>query len=61
MQLEYLEYTTRYVNSIDADAASRDVLARWNRRDGEARVRSDRSSTRELDWVIKRQWIEKLT
>jgi len=29
MQLEYLEYTTRYVNSIDADAASKDVLARW--------------------------------
>src|SRR3989449_3173132 len=29
LQLEYLEYATRYVNSIDADDVTKDVLARW--------------------------------
>src|SRR2546421_210608 len=29
MQLEYLEYATRYVDSISPDPATKDVLARW--------------------------------
>ena len=29
LQLEYLEYATRYVDSIQADAATRDVLQKW--------------------------------
>ena len=29
LQIEYLEYATRYVQSIDADDITRDVLARW--------------------------------
>src|SRR5438093_553828 len=57
VQIEYLEYTTRYVNSIDADAASKDVLARWT--DVMEKLESDPMQLdRELDWVIKRQWIE---
>src|SRR5213595_1520411 len=57
MQLEYLEYTTRYVNSISADAASKDVLARWT--DVMEKLESDPMQLdRELDWVIKLQWIE---
>src|SRR5205814_2511470 len=57
MQLEYLEYTTRYVNSISADAASRDVLERWT--DIIEKLATDPMQLdRELDWVIKRQWIE---
>src|SRR5258708_1712453 len=57
MQLEYLEYTTRYVNSIDADAASNDVLARWT--DVMEKLESDPMQLdRHLDSAIKRQWIE---
>src|SRR5438132_7019043 len=29
LQQEYLEYATRYVNTVASDEASRDVLARW--------------------------------
>src|SRR5256886_17451587 len=29
IQLEYLEYATRYVDSISPDPATKDVLARW--------------------------------
>jgi proteasome accessory factor A len=57
MQQEYLEYATRYVASIDADPASKDVLARWT--DVIEKLESDPMQLdRELDWVIKRQWIE---
>src|SRR5207244_12817064 len=58
MQLEYLEYTTRYVNSIDADPVTQDVLARWT--DVMEKLESDPMQlARELDWRIKRQWMQR--
>jgi proteasome accessory factor A len=57
LQLEYLEYATRYVHSIAADPVTRDVLARWT--DVLEKLQSDPMQlARELDWVIKRDWIE---
>src|SRR3989442_10530949 len=57
MQIEYLEYATRYVSSTDADPVSKDVLARWT--DVIEKLESDPMQLdRELDWVIKREWIE---
>jgi proteasome accessory factor A len=57
MQIEYLEYATRYVEHIDADPISRDVLAHWT--DVIEKLETDPSQLgRELDWVIKREWIE---
>jgi proteasome accessory factor A len=58
MQIEYLEYASRYVNTVAGDEASRHVLARWA--DVIAKLESDPMQLdRELDWVIKRQWIER--
>src|SRR2546422_4829495 len=57
MQLEYLEYATRYVSSINADPTTKDVLARWT--DILTKLESDPMQlSRELDWVIKRQLID---
>jgi proteasome accessory factor A len=57
LQKEYLEYATRYVASINADEDSRDVLRRWT--DVIEKLETDPMQLeRELDWVIKRQWIE---
>jgi len=57
LQLEYLEYATRYVNSISADPTTKDVLVRWT--DTLTKLESDPMQLgRELDWVIKRQLIE---
>src|SRR5438034_172981 len=57
MQLEYLEYATRYVGSISPDPATKDVLARWT--DVLGKLETDPMQlSRELDWVIKRQLIE---
>jgi proteasome accessory factor A len=57
MQLEYLEYATRYVDSINADTTTKDVLARWT--DVLTKLESDPMQLgRELDWVIKRQLID---
>src|SRR5438046_5691332 len=57
MQLEYLEYATRYVDSISPDPATKDVLARWT--DVLGKLETDPMHlSRELDWVIKRQLIE---
>jgi proteasome accessory factor A len=57
MQLEYLEYATRYVASINADATTKDVLARWT--DVLTKLEADPMQlNRELDWVIKRQLID---
>src|SRR2546422_4158412 len=57
LQQEYLEYATRYVNTVASDEASRDVLARWT--DIIEKLATDPMQLeRELDWVIKRQWIE---
>jgi proteasome accessory factor A len=57
LQLEYLEYATRYVDTVAGDPVSRDVLARWT--DVMQKLETDPMQLeRELDWVIKRQWIE---
>src|SRR5687768_2459360 len=57
MQKEYLEYATRYVNSVAPDPTSKEVLAKWT--DIIEKLESDPMQLdRELDWVIKRQWIE---
>jgi len=58
MQLEYLEYATRYVDSISPDPATKDVLARWT--GVLMKLESDPMQlSRELDWVIKKAWIDK--
>jgi proteasome accessory factor A len=58
MQLEYLESATRYVDSISPDPATKDVLARWT--DVLTKLESDPMQlSRELDWVIKKAWIDK--
>jgi proteasome accessory factor A len=57
MQLEYLEYATRYVDSISPDPATQDVLTRWT--DVLTKLESDPMQlSRELDWVIKKAWID---
>jgi proteasome accessory factor A len=57
MQLEYSEYATRYVKTIDADSVTTDVLARWT--DVLERLADDPMQLgREVDWVIKRNLIE---
>src|SRR5205823_1350387 len=56
LQLEYLEYATRYVDSIQADAATRDVLQKWTYV-LEALQTDPMQLSRELDWVIKRETI----
>ncbi len=58
LQFEYLEYATRYVDSISPDRATKDVLARWT--DVLTKLASDPMQlARELDWVIKKAWIDK--
>src|SRR5437016_2538821 len=57
IQLEYLEYATLYVNSINPDPATKDILARWT--DVLTKLESDPTQlSRELDWVIKRELID---
>jgi proteasome accessory factor A len=58
MQLEYLACATRYVDSISPDPAAKNVLTRWA--DVLTRLESDPMQLwRELDWVIKKAWIDK--
>jgi proteasome accessory factor A len=58
IQLEYLECATRYGDSISPDPATKDVLARWA--DVLTKLESDPMQlSRELDWVIKKAWIDK--
>jgi proteasome accessory factor A len=58
MQMEYLEYATRYVKTIDAaDPTTTDMLARWT--DVLEKLESDPMQlSGEIDWVIKREMIE---
>ena len=57
LQMEYLEYATRYVDTVAPDPISKEVLLRWT--DVMEKLESDPMQLdRELDWVIKRQWIE---
>jgi proteasome accessory factor A len=57
LQTEYLEGVARHVSSTGANRAAKDVLARWA--DVIERLRDDPMQlNRELDWVIKLEWIE---
>ena len=50
--------TSRIENSISPDPATKDVLARWT--DVLTKLESDPMQlSRELDWVIKKAWIDK--
>ena len=57
LQLEYLEYATRYVDSIQADENTKDVLRKWTYI-LETLQTDPMQLNRELDWVIKREWIQ---
>jgi len=57
LQTEYLEHATRYVQTIDPDPVTRDVLARWTRV-VEALHGDPMELHREVDWVIKKRIIE---
>jgi len=57
LQLEYVEHATRYVQSIDADPITRDVLARWTYVI-EQLATDPLQLSREVDWVIKQQVIQ---
>jgi proteasome accessory factor A len=57
IQLEYLDCATLYVNSINPDPSTKDILARWT--DVLTKLESDPMQlSRELDWVIKRELID---
>jgi proteasome accessory factor A len=58
LQLEYLEYATRYVATIDPDEVTRDVLARWTQV-LEQLASDPMQLNRELDWVIKRDLLNR--
>jgi len=58
LQFEYLEYATRYVQSIDADEITRNILAQWT--DVLEKLADDPMQlNRELDWVIKRDLLNR--
>src|SRR4029077_5676072 len=57
LQMEYLEHATRYVQAIDADPITRDVLARWTYVI-EQLADDPMQLNREVDWVIKQQLIQ---
>src|SRR5438132_2140194 len=57
LQTEYLEHATRYVQSIDADPVTKDVLGRWTHVI-EALHTDPMELHREVDWVIKKRIIE---
>jgi proteasome accessory factor A len=57
MQLDYLEHAERYAEATDADPLSRSVIDQW-RQVLEKLERDPMQLDRELDWVIKRRWID---
>jgi proteasome accessory factor A len=57
MQLDYLEHAERYAEATDADPLSRSVIDQW-RHVLEKLERDPMQLDRELDWVIKRRWID---
>src|SRR4029450_11650343 len=58
LQLEYLEYATRYVDTVAPDPISKEVLLRWT--DVMEKLESDPMQLhRELGWGIKRQVIQR--
>src|SRR5260370_1540650 len=57
MQMDYLEHAVRFADASGADPVTKDVLAQWI--DVLEKLESDPMQLdRELDWVIKRKWIE---
>jgi proteasome accessory factor A len=57
IQKEYLQACLAYAQHVDADPVTRDVLDRWT--EMLTRLEADPvQCDREVDWVIKRQWIE---
>jgi proteasome accessory factor A len=55
--MEYLEHATRYVQAIDADPVTRDVLARWTYVI-EQLADDPMQLDREVDWVIKQKVVQ---
>jgi proteasome accessory factor A len=57
MQSDYLEHAIRYAEAVGADPVTKDVISRWT--DVLEKLGEDPMLlNRELDWVIKREWIE---
>ena len=57
MQMDYLEHAVRFADASGADPVTKDVLEQWI--DVLEKLESDPMQLdRELDWVIKRKWIE---
>jgi len=57
MQMDYLEHAVRFADAAGADPVTKGVLAQWI--DVLEKLESDPMQLdRELDWVIKRKWIE---
>src|SRR3989441_8071860 len=57
MQMDYLEHAVRFADATGADPVTKGVLAQWI--DVLEKLESDPMQLdRELDWVIKRKWIE---
>jgi proteasome accessory factor A len=57
MQGDYLEHAVRYAEAVGADPVTKDVISRWT--DVLEKLGEDPMLlNRELDWVIKREWIE---
>jgi len=57
LQMDYLEHALRYLDTIDPDPITKDVVARWQytlEKLGE----DPQQLNRELDWIIKRELIE---
>jgi proteasome accessory factor A len=58
VQMEYLERATCYAQRVGTDEATKNILARWA--DILVRLESDPWELgREVDWVIKRNWLER--
>jgi proteasome accessory factor A len=57
LQTEYLEHATRYVQAIEADPVTKDVLAKWTYVI-EQLTQDPMQLSREVDWVIKKELIE---
>jgi len=57
LQMDYLEPALRYLETIDSDPITKDVIARWQYT-LEKLAEDPMQLNRELDWVIKRELIE---
>ncbi|MFQ5897872.1 MAG: Pup--protein ligase [Candidatus Methylomirabilia bacterium] len=57
LQMDYLEQAQRYVETIDADPVTKDIVPRWQET-LEKLAQDPMQLNRELDWVIKKELIE---